>query len=50
MDDDNDLAAAFLLASHHKANTFSVGDMLAFRDELTEAGFEFGKDFLIMKV
>ena len=29
---------------------FSVGDMLAFRDDLTEAGFEWGKDFYVRKV
>jgi len=29
---------------------FTVGDMLAFRDDLTDAGFEWGKDFYIRKV
>lgn len=29
---------------------FSVGDMLAFRDDLTDAGFEWGKDFYVKKV
>lgn len=28
---------------------FSVGDMLCFRDELTEAGFKWGKDFYVKK-
>ena len=29
---------------------FTVGDMLAFRDELVAAGFEWGKDFYVRKV
>jgi len=29
---------------------FSVGDMLAFRDDLTDAGFRWSKDFYIKKV
>lgn len=29
---------------------FTVGDMLAFRDDLTNAGFEWGKDFYVKKV
>lgn len=29
---------------------FSVGDMLAFRDDLTNAGFKWGKDFYVKKV
>jgi len=29
---------------------FSVGDMLAFRDDLLNAGFEWGKDFCVNKV
>ena len=29
---------------------FSVGDMLVFRDELKDAGFEWGTDFYIKKV
>lgn len=29
---------------------FTVGDMLAFRDDLTDAGFEWGKDFYVKKV
>lgn len=29
---------------------FSVGDMFAFRDDLTDAGFEWGKDFYMKKV
>lgn len=28
---------------------FTVGDMLAFRDDLTNAGFEWGKDFYVKK-
>lgn len=29
---------------------FSVGDMLCFRDDLTEANFVWGRDFYIIKV
>lgn len=29
---------------------FSVGDMLAFRDDLTDAGFKWGVDFYVKKV
>jgi len=29
---------------------FSVGDMFAFRDDLTEAGFVWGKDFYVKKI
>jgi len=29
---------------------FSVGDMFAFRDDLIDAGFEWGKDFYVKKV
>jgi len=29
---------------------FSVGDMLAFRDDLMDAGFEWGIDFYVKKV
>ena len=28
---------------------FTVGDMLCFRDDLTDAGFEWGKDFYVKK-
>jgi len=29
---------------------FTVGDMMAFRDDLTEAGFKWGIDFYVKKV
>ena len=29
---------------------FEVGDMLAFRDDLIDAGFEWGKDFYVKKI
>ena len=29
---------------------FSVGDMIAFRDDLTQAGFKWGIDFYVKKV
>ena len=29
---------------------FTVGDMMAFRDNLTEAGFKWGIDFYVKKV
>lgn len=29
---------------------FTVGDMLAFRDDLTDAGFQWGIDFYVKKV
>lgn len=46
----NDHVGALLRASHHDGKTFTVGDMLAFRDDLINAGFEWGKDFYIKKV
>lgn len=33
-----------------KGRKFGVGDMMVFRDELTDAGFEWGKDFYVKKV
>lgn len=29
---------------------FGIGDMFVFRDDLTDAGFEWGKDFYVKKV
>lgn len=29
---------------------FTVGDMMAFRDDLTDAGFKWGVDFFVKKV
>ena len=29
---------------------FTVGDMMAFRDDLTQAGFKWGVDFYVKKV
>lgn len=46
----NDHVGAMLRASHHDGYTFCVGDMLAFRDDLTDAGFEWGVDFYVKKV
>ena len=46
----NDYVGAMLRASHHDSKTFSVGDMLAFRDDLTDAGFKWGVDFYVEKV
>ena len=42
----------FKLLAHwfKKGKKFIVGDMLAFRDDLVEAGFEWGKDFYVKKV
>ena len=44
--DYNDMIGAMLRGGKE----FSVGDMLAFRDDLTTAGFEWGKDFYVRKV
>jgi len=46
----NDLVGAMLRASHHDGYTFCVGDMLVFRDDLTQAGFKWGVDFYVKKV
>jgi len=46
----NDYVGALLRASHHGEKTFIVGDMLAFRDDLINAGFKWGKDFYAKKV
>jgi len=44
------LVADLLKESHMGDKTFSVGDMLCFRDELLEDGFKWSVDFYIMKV
>lgn len=41
-----DIVGAMLRAGRE----FSVGDMFAFRDDLTDAGFEWGIDFYVKKV
>lgn len=43
---DNDIIFAWLKGGRK----FSVGDMMAFRDDLQEAGFVWGKDFYAKKV
>lgn len=42
----NDLVGALLRGG----KKFSVGDMMAFRDDLTQAGFRWGVDFYVKKV
>ena len=46
----NDHVGAMLRASHHDGRTFIVGDMMVFKNDLIEAGFEYGKDFYVIKV
>lgn len=46
----HDGIGAFLRASNNGEHDFSVGDAMCFRDELQEAGFEWGKDFYMTKV
>ena len=46
----HDNIGAMLRASNNGEHDFSVGDMLVFRDELQEAGYEWGKDFFVKKV
>ena len=41
--------AGLLFATHEKKHSFSVGDMLAFRDDLTNDGFVWGVDFYVIK-
>lgn len=51
-EDDTDYhkMVASLLASRQEAgHGFSVGDMLCFRDELQEDGFQWGIDFYVKK-
>lgn len=43
------MVAALLKTSQDGKRTFSVGDMLAFRDDLQDAGFKWGKDFYVNK-
>jgi len=40
----------FVAALLTRERDFTVGDMLCFRDELTEAGFVWGRDYYIKKV
>ena len=42
--------AALLKSSNDGEHTFTVGDMMCFRDELKEDGFEWGVDFYVKKV
>ena len=46
----HDSIGAMLRASNNGEHDFSVGDAMVFRDELQEAGFEWGKDFYMKKV
>lgn len=46
----NDFVGALLRASNDGGHFFCVGDMLAFRDDLVAAGFQWGKDFYVRKV
>ena len=46
----HDHVGALLRASNNGECDFSVGDAMVFRDELIEAGFEWGKDFYMKKV
>lgn len=45
----NNYVGALLRASHHKGYTFGIGDMMCFKQDLLDAGFEWGKDFYIVK-
>lgn len=42
----NDYIGALL----RRGKKFTVGDMMAFRDDLTQAGFRWGVDFFVKKV
>ena len=42
----NDSVGAWLRAGR----TFTVGDMMVFRDDLIDAGFKWGIDFFVKKV
>ena len=42
----NDLIGAML----RRGKKFTVGDMMAFRDDLKQAGFKWGVDFYVKKV
>ena len=42
----NDIVGAWLRGGRK----FTVGDMVAFRDDLTQAGFKWGVDFYVKKV
>lgn len=40
----------FVGALMRSGRKFTVGDMMSFKDDLTEAGFEWGVDFYVKKV
>jgi hypothetical protein len=42
--------AAMLIRSDKDDHPFHVGDMMIFKDELMEAGFEWGVDFYVKKI
>ena len=44
--DYNDLIGAWL----RRGKKFTVGDMMCFKDDLTDAGFSWGIDFYVIKV
>ena len=46
----HDRVGAMLRASNNGEHEFSVGDAMVFRDELIDAGFEWGRDFYMKKV
>ncbi len=46
----HDMIGAWLRGSNDGNRDFTVGDAMVFRDELQEAGFEWGKDFYMKKV
>lgn len=49
-DDGSRVYNAFVSALLRGERKFTVGDMLCFRDDLTEAGFKWGIDFFVKKV
>lgn len=46
----HDFVGAMLRASNDNKHDFTVGDMMAFKDELIDARFKWGIDFFVKKV
>lgn len=46
----HDMIGAMLRASNNDEHPFCVGDMMVFKGELIEAGFEWGVDFYVKKI
>lgn len=46
----HDHVGALLRASHHGKHDFCVGDMMLFKEELVNAGFQWGRDFYVKKI